>query len=172
SALLPWSVLPAHCGQYSASISGHYAASATIEPSNQIFVTPTHKNGSSLYHEVLKQGLEGIVSKKLGTNYYLNSLGPWYKKKAYIFETVTIVGIRKNKFGWSFMLNEKYVGTLEFAPNGKITDVINEFSKKIIVGENDEWLFLKPIIRCKIKFQCFTSNGLLRSPSFVELVFT
>lgn len=134
--------------------------SKVIKPSEWISVTETHKDGESLYQEVLRLGLEGIVSKKLGTNYYLNSLGPWYKKKAYLYETVTIGAIRKRKFGWRLTLNDKYVGTLEFAPNGVIADTINIFIKQIISGENEEWFFIKPSIRCKIKFQCYT-QGLL-----------
>jgi ATP-dependent DNA ligase len=39
-----------------------------VEPSNHISVTSTHNNGNRLYQEVLKHGLEGIVSKKIGSS--------------------------------------------------------------------------------------------------------
>lgn len=141
-----------------------------VEPSNVLSVAPSYENGEELFTLVGKWGLEGIVSKRLGTGYSFGILGPWYKKKAYMTELFTISALRKKSFGWSLTRNHAYVGLLEFPPPASIRSQFWKLARPLMRSENDNWIFLESVLQCKVKFQCYTREGKLRSPSFIELM--
>ncbi|MGG1659521.1 DNA polymerase LigD [Brevibacillus sp. NRS-1366] len=141
-----------------------------VEPSNSISVCPSSSDGQQLFNRVKELGLEGICSKKLNSRYLLDTRSDhWLKTKAYMYETVNITGIRKNEFACSLSKDGEYVGTLEFA-NKDARSKLYKRSKTLMVSETDEWKYIRPEIKCKVKFQCYTKSGLMRSPSFVEFV--
>lgn len=147
---------------------------SVVTTDNRISITPSFDDGEALFQNVIKIGGEGIVSKPRNSKYKFGSCSDhnaWYKTKNYQFEVVEIGAIRKAKFGWSLFHNGKYVGMLEFPPSKEITTSFFKVAMQIIEKESDDWLYLKPLIRCKVKFQCYTRDGKMRSPSFVEFAF-
>ncbi len=144
----------------------------TVKPSDLISVVQSHVDGEALFASVQRLGLEGIVSKKKGSLYLLDHRTPnWLKTKNYQFATVSISGIRKNEFGWALLMeNGNYAGVCEFVPPDARA-AFAQIAKQLVRSENQNWQQLEPIIRCRVKYQCLTKNGLLRSPSFVEFVF-
>jgi DNA ligase-1 len=141
------------------------------EPSDAVSICPSSLDGQALFHSVKNLELEGICSKKLDSPYLFNTRNSnWLKVKNYLYETVTITGIRKKEFGWSLSLDGEYVGVMEFVPPNE-RKVFYSISKQIVYNENEKWKYLQPIFKCKVKFQSYTKSGLMRSPSFVEFVF-
>jgi DNA ligase 1 len=142
-----------------------------VVSSNSISVCPTSMDGQALFDSVKRLGLGGCCSKALDSTYQLDTRSSdWLKVKNYLYETVTITGIRKKEFGWSIAKDGKYLGVMEFVPPAE-RKAFYHISKQIIVDENENWRWVQPLVKCKVKFQCYTKSGLMRSPSFVEFVF-
>jgi len=141
-----------------------------VEPSPSIAVSPISEEGRSLWEAVKTQGLEGIVSKKKGSRYRVDTRSDaWLKTKNYQYETVHIVGVSKREFSWLLQKDGQHVGTLELAP-AVARQAFAGLVPQIKSGENDNYVFVEPVIRCRVKFQCYTKKGLLRTPSFMEFV--
>ncbi|WP_064199112.1 ATP-dependent DNA ligase [Brevibacillus brevis] len=141
-----------------------------VEPSNSISICPSSSDGQQLFNRVKELGLEGICSKSLNSRYLLDTRSDhWLKTKVYMYETVTVTGIKKSEFACSLSKDGDYVGTMEFV-NKEARAKLHQRSKSLIVNESNDWRYVKPEIQCKVKFQCYTKSGLMRSPSFVEFV--
>ncbi|WCF11555.1 DNA polymerase LigD (plasmid) [Paenibacillus thiaminolyticus] len=145
-----------------------------VLPNNMISITPSFEDGEALFKAIVEIGGEGVVSKPKNSRYRFGSCSDhnaWLKTKNYQYEDVYIGAIQKKKFGWSLLLNNKYVGVLEFPPSNKqIASEFYKLAKKYVYKETKDWIFLEPVLRCKVKFQSYTKDGKLRSPSFVEFV--
>lgn len=142
-----------------------------VIPSDLISVVQFHDDGAALFESVKRLGLEGIVSKKKGSRYTLDHRSPnWLKVKNYQYATVTISGIRKQEFGWALQLDDgSYGGVCELAPQ-EARAALYKVAQQLIRSENKNWYYIDPLIKCRVKFQCYTKGGLLRSPSFVEFI--
>jgi len=141
-----------------------------VIPSNSISVCPTFINGKELFHSTEELGLEGIVSKRLDSKYSLNVRSHnWLKKKAYLYDIVTIHALRKGEFGWSISKDGEYVGVMEFVPQNE-RKALYQVAKQIVTKETDKWIYIEPVFKCKVKFQAYTKSGLMRSPTFVEFI--
>ncbi|MED4909083.1 RNA ligase family protein [Brevibacillus centrosporus] len=146
------------------------ALESIVEPSNAISVCPTFDDGQKLFQSVAAQGMEGIVSKRRGSPIELGTRSKnWIKTKAWNYEEVEISAIRKGKFGWSLTLNGRYVGVTEFVPP-KERKAFFPIALQLKTHEDPNWIYLQPLIRCKVKFQCYSKKGHMRSPSFVSFV--
>ncbi|MBP1934896.1 RNA ligase family protein [Ammoniphilus resinae] len=140
-------------------------------PSDYLTVIDSYDDGDALFQAVVKLGLEGIVSKRKDSIYQLDTRSySWLKIKNYQHEIVEIAGIRKGEFAWSITKGGKYIGTVEFVPPAA-RQAFHQISKQLIRKEDREWVYLDPLIRCKVRFQCWTKKGFMRSPSFVEFVY-
>lgn len=142
-----------------------------VATSELLSVVESHVDGEALYKAVKASGLEGIVSKRKDSRYTLDHRSKeWLKLKNYQFADVSISGIRKNEFGWALQFEDgSYAGVCEFVPPEART-VFRQISKQLVRSENQKWTYLDPLIRCRVKYQCITRSGLLRSPSFVEFI--
>lgn len=145
-------------------------------PSNNsaISITPSFDDGEALFQNVVRIGGEGVVSKPRNGKYKFGTCtdgNAWYKTKNYQFETVEIGAIRKKKFGWSLLHNGEYVGLLEFPPSKEESRTFFKVAMQIKEKETNDWILLKPLLRCRVKFQCYTKDGKMRSPSFVGFVY-
>jgi DNA ligase-1 len=142
-----------------------------VSSNDLLSVVQSHDDGEALYESVKAAGLEGIVSKRRNSRYLLDHRSKdWLKLKNYQFDEVTISGIRKNEFGCSLQFEDgRYAGICEFVPP-EARAVFRQISKQLVQSEDQSWTHLEPLIRCRVKYQCLTHSGLLRSPSFVEFI--
>ena len=141
-----------------------------VAPSNVISVVPSFDDGKQLFSQVKAMGLEGIVSKKRESKYRIDSRSyDWLKVKNYLYETVSIAALKKGEFAWSLVKDGKYVGITEFVPPVARKAFLGVY-KQLMIGEDRNWIFLNPKLSCRVKFQCWTRNGLMRSPSFLEFI--
>ncbi|MBP1309218.1 DNA ligase-1 [Paenibacillus sp. 1182] len=144
-----------------------------VAPDSRISITPSYDDGEMLFENITKIGGEGVVSKPKESKYKFGSCSDhnaWYKTKNYQYEIVEIGGIRKAKFGWSLLHKGKYVGELEFPPSKEISKAFFKIAKQLAVRETEDWIILEPILKCKVKFQCYSKSGKMRSPSFIEFI--
>lgn len=143
---------------------------SVIKPSDALSICPTFDNGQQLFQSVASMGMEGIVSKRRGSRMELGVRSKnWIKTKAWLYEEVEIAAIRKHKFGWSLSKDGVYVGTTEYAP-AKERKAFYPIAQQFKTHEDDNWIYLQPVNRCKVKFQCYSKNGLMRSPTVISVV--
>jgi len=144
-----------------------------IQPSDHLVMLESYEDGDSLFQATKEMGLEGTVSKLVDSKYLIGKRsqnGEWVKNKHFVIEAVDVVGIRKKDFGWSLAQNGKYVGILELVPP-HARKAFWAVAKKIIIKEDKNYYWLEPVFRISVKSIGRTSNGLLRTPSFVNFVF-
>ncbi|MBM7564307.1 DNA polymerase LigD [Paenibacillus sacheonensis] len=143
-----------------------------VIPSPVISVTPMHEDGERLFQKVKGLGLEGIVSKNPDSHYSLDSRpkNVWIKTKNYQYGEFKISGIRKSEFGWSLTKKGQHIGVIEFPPPSEVLKAFGAVAKQIVRGESKDWIYIEPVLTCKVKFQCYTKEGRLRHPSFESFV--
>lgn len=136
-----------------------------------ISTCPTYTDGEILFKRVKDLGLEGVVSKHLSKRYFLNSRphDVFTKIKNYQYEFVNIKAIRKKKFGWVMIKDNEYKGILEFVPPME-RKAFYGISKQLIINEDESYIYLDPLIQCKVKYQCLSKNGLMRSASLEKFI--
>lgn len=142
---------------------------SVVKPTETLSLTPLYQSGEKLFQQVKEIGAEGICQYNADAGIVLNgrSKHHFVKVKAYQYITCQIESIRLNgKFGWGLSLNGLNVGVLEFPPSQTEIRALTHISQQIKCNETKGWRYLTPLISCKIKFQCFTKNGKLRSPKF------
>jgi DNA ligase-1 len=142
----------------------------TVELTPEMSACECFDDGEELFKTVADMGLEGIVSKRKDSKYQLDTRSyDWLKIKNYQYEIVDIAGIRKGEFAWSLSKDGKYVGTCEFVPPNE-RKAFYSIAKQIVRKEDNKWVYLDPVIKCKVKFRSWTKSGMMRTPSFVEFV--
>jgi ATP-dependent DNA ligase len=144
-----------------------------ITPDQRISITPSFEDGETLFKQIVSIGAEGVVSKPKDSIYTFGTSSgrnAWYKIKNYQYAIVEINGFKKKDFGWIISIDGKYVGVLEFPPPKKQIFEFYSVAKQLIKRENENWIYIEPILKCKVKFQCYSRDGKLRSPSFVEYI--
>ncbi|MFX3637346.1 MAG: DNA ligase [Candidatus Pristimantibacillus sp.] len=146
------------------------ALMAAVENSESLSITPLYDDGEALFLKAKELGLEGIVQYNPDAPIYLNTRSKnMVKIKAYQYITCQISSVRlKGGFGWGLTVDGRYVGVLEFPPSTEVLREFNKVSKQLIRHEHKSWMYIEPVLSCKIKFQCFTKEGKLRSPKFEE----
>jgi DNA ligase-1 len=131
-------------------------------------------HGDQYFDLVKQQSLEGIVLKKANSKYQINKRSQdWLKVINYQYADVIITGLRKDEFGVLLGIVEedsiKPMGMMEFmAPEAR--KKFYKWYRDLITDENKDFIFLKPQIKCRVKFRNYTKKGLLRIPSFVEYI--
>lgn len=135
------------------------------------------KHGKKMFSNIKKLNLEGIVAKKLGSNYEINTRSDsWLKIKNFKEETFFVGGYVEMKGGYSISIilgeyrNNKfyYVGKVTL---GKKQQLYKKIMKQKIIGKTPfqdynlkEVYYLIPKISCKVKFMERTKNNHLRQP--------
>ncbi|WP_066412807.1 ATP-dependent DNA ligase [Sutcliffiella cohnii] len=122
-----------------------------------------------------EKGLEGIVQKRTDSIYEVSKRSwAWQKVIAYSFKDCYISGYRKKKFGWLLSEkdsngNMKSIGIMEFVPPTE-RKAFYKIANQLKIGDDKEFVYLDPLIRCRVKYRNLTSYGKLRIPSFEEFI--
>jgi DNA ligase-1 len=136
-------------------------------------------DGLSLFKEAIEYEREGIVSKRLSSPYLVakrSSKGDWFKIINWTYLETFIHGYRKDKFGLlctvidEFSRKTQRVGIVEFGMKPEQKKAFYQIVKQLIIGEDKDFIYLEPVIRCKLKGRGFTENGYLFTPVFVDFI--
>lgn len=154
-------------------------------PDNNFFIKSKYifEKGISLFDEVKKLNLEGIVAKEIKSKYYYNQRSKvWLKIKNVKDEDFFIGGYKLNKKTSvlaSLILGRKennklyYVGNVSIGKRNPAFVIIQkekELNKSPFIDFNEDNItYLKPNLMCSITFLEKTKTGSLRHPIFKEL---
>lgn len=146
------------------------------------------KKGIALFKEALTQGLEGIIGKNSQSTYQMKRSRDWVKIKTHLRQEAVIAGFTKprgsrKKFG-ALLLGVYEKGQLTYI--GHVGTGFNEtllhdiYSKleslqcpnspfKTRIKTNMPVTWVKPNLVCEVEFTEWTSDGLMRHPTFKGL---
>ena len=144
---------------------------------NDVFIKSTYVigDGTKLFNAIKKLDMEGIVAKKINSKYLVNERSDnWLKIKNYKSGDFIILGyINKEESRVISLvlgeyLNKKivYVGKVILGKKRNLADKILKMkkSKAVVKIKDKDVIYIKPEIKCLIKYLERTENGLLRQP--------
>jgi DNA ligase-1 len=145
----------------------------TILPSPMEYISaaPVYHDGEKLFNATKELGLKGLCAKKKGSAPYLldTRSDSWCKIKHYKEEIITITSIRKKEFGWILKKDDRYVGVAEFVPATE-RKALYQLVDQLKLNEDEKYIYLHPILKGKVKFQAYSLNGVMRTPSFLHFI--
>jgi DNA ligase 1 len=128
--------------------------------------------GISYFNAVKQNHLEGIVLKSKDSTYKQNHRSKnWLKVINYSYSDVKIAGFKKNEFGLLLNFdNGRSAGVMEFMPMNE-RKAFYQVSKQLIYKEDKNFVYIDPIIECRVKYRNLTKEGKLRIPVFDSFIF-
>ncbi len=144
---------------------------------NDVFIKSTYVigAGTKLFNAIKKLDMEGIVAKKINSKYLVNERSDnWLKIKNYKSGNFIILGYinKEESHVISLVLGEHlnkkivYVGKVILGKKRNLADKILKMkkSKAVVKIKDKDVIYIKPEIKCLIKYLERTENGLLRQP--------
>lgn len=144
---------------------------------NDVFIKSTYVigDGTKLFNAIKKLDMEGIVAKKINSKYLVNERSDnWLKIKNYKSGNFIILGYinKEESHVISLVLGEYlnkkivYVGKVILGKKRNLADKILKMkkSKAVVKIKDKDVIYIKPEIKCLIKYLERTENGLLRQP--------
>lgn len=144
---------------------------------NDVFIKSTYVigDGTKLFNAIKKLDMEGIVAKKINSKYLVNERSDnWLKIKNYKSGNFIILGYinKEESHVISLVLGEHlnkkivYVGKVILGKKRNLADKILKMkkSKAVVKIKDKDVIYVKPEIKCLIKYLERTENGLLRQP--------
>lgn len=144
---------------------------------NDVFIKSTYVigDGTKLFNAIKKLDMEGIVAKKINSKYLVNERSDnWLKIKNYKSGNFIILGYinKEESHVISLVLGEYlnkkivYVGKVVLGKKRNLADKILKMkkSKGVVKIKDKDVIYIKPEIKCLIKYLERTENGLLRQP--------
>ena len=144
---------------------------------NDVFIKSTYVigDGTKLFNAIKKLDMEGIVAKKINSKYLVNERSDnWLKIKNYKSGDFIILGYinKEESHVISLVLGEHlnkkivYVGKVILGKKRNLADKILKMkkSKAVLKIKDKDVIYIKPEIKCLIKYLERTENGLLRQP--------
>ncbi len=135
-------------------------------------LTDSFEDGKALFELVKQKNMEGIVSKRLGSEYIAGkNHGDWYKTKVIKKLLCVVAGIQlKNSLPASLVIGVYRDGKLSVigaVSSGLKQDdwmLIKEYMRKEKTGEEKEIIWIRPALTCWVRFTEWTEHGTLRNP--------
>lgn len=144
---------------------------------NDVFIKSTYVigDGTKLFNAIKKLDMEGIVAKKINSKYLVNERSDnWLKIKNYKSGDFIILGYinKEESHVISLVLGEHlnkkivYVGKVILGKKRSLADKILKMkkSKGVVEIKDKDVIYIKPEIKCFVKYLERTDNGLLRQP--------
>lgn len=144
---------------------------------NDVFIKSTYviEEGTKLFNAIKKLDMEGIVAKKINSKYLVNERSDnWLKIKNYKGEDFIILGYinKEESHVISLVLGEDlnkkivYVGKVILGKKRSLADKILKMKKAkgVVEIKDKDVIYIKPEIKCFVKYLERTDNGLLRQP--------
>ena len=129
--------------------------------------------GMALFEGICSKDMEGIVCKRKDSLYVSRRSESWQKVINWTYVDVWLTGYRKEEFGWLAAVDS---GNGKLRPAGIIELGVKPIHKKafygvkdsIVTNEDKNNVYIRPVLRAKVKTRNWTKAGLLRSPVFVD----
>lgn len=134
------------------------------------------EKGIDLFNHIKQIEGEGIVAKRL-SSYYISNYrsNDWRKIINWGFYDCLITGFKKNETGWLIALVEEGklvpAGLVEFGISDIQRKAFYGVAKGLIAGENKQYNFIDPVIRCKVKGRGrLLHSQMIHTPVFVDFI--
>ena len=144
---------------------------------NEVFIKCTYVSGEGikLFDAIKKLDMEGIIAKKIDSKYLVNERSNnWLKIKNYKVGEFLVIGYinKDNSYVISLVLGKKvknkliYVGKVSLGKKRRLAKLIMKKTKvKAYMDVNSrDVIYIKPDVKCIVKYLEVTKNGLLRQP--------
>src|SRR3989344_582683 len=146
-----------------------------IKPNNQVQLMIYTKQGTKLWNLIKKRNIEGIIAKKLGSQYIQNRSSLWLKIKTTKTLDCIIVGYSKRKRSFLLGLYDKQLIFIGKVGSGltdqEFNDIIKELKPvpKTIKDLPNYTQQVQPKLVCEIENLNVTKDQKLRAPVFLHL---
>ena len=129
------------------------------------------EDGISFFTQVKENNLEGMVAKKLSSAYKGKRSSSWLKIINWLNVNAIITGYRKKDNAILCSHEDgKPLGLVLYGMSPAQREAFFKIANKIKVREDSQFFYLEPLIKCRLKGRGFLSNGILRSPIFIEFI--
>lgn len=154
-----------------------------VRPDKNLYLSPYIKReGKQLYKSAAAEGLEGIIAKKIDSPYEFKRSKYWYKIKIWQYTEAFVAGYRLDRTGLvvgRFKDNNFiYMGKIKLALSKEEEEVLFRFLPSIKIEKspfqkepqisNVNWV--KPSIKCRVKFTEITGNETFRHGYVIKLL--
>jgi len=124
--------------------------------------------GTALFQAIQEKNLEGIVAKRKDSFYVSGRNPDWQQIINYRYIDCPIIGYRKNQFGWLLDDRGHRAGVIEMNVPSAYKKAFQGVAGSIAVGEDKDFVYVKPEIRARIRYRSRMRDGRLRKPEFVD----
>lgn len=144
---------------------------------NDVFIKCTYVSGEGikLFDAIKKLDMEGIIAKKIDSKYLVNERSNnWLKIKNYKVGEFLVIGYinKDNSYVISLVLGKKvknklvYVGKVSLGKKRRLAELIMKKTKvkAYMDVNNKDVIYIKPDVKCIVKYLEVTENWLLRQP--------
>ncbi|NIK72120.1 DNA ligase-1 [Paenibacillus sp. BK033] len=140
-----------------------------LQPSIYYHATMSIENrGRALFKVMEDKGLEGMVAKKKNSKYVGKKSENWLKVLHYRYLEVSISAYRRKQFGWLVEHEGKTVGCIEETIPTEDRKVFYKLAQSLVTGQDKHFVYVKPVLKVRIRFRDWTANHMLRTPEYVE----
>ncbi|MFC5449051.1 DNA ligase [Paenibacillus aestuarii] len=144
-------------------------------------VKPVNGSSKAFYDLVCQHGLEGIVIKKRSSRYEtdlrsMRSIRSWSWQKVinYKHTEVYITGYSKKESSWLLGYEDsgqiRSIGSMELGITESARKSMWPVFQAFKTGETKDYVYIKPVVRCKVKYRDWYKSGLMRLPVFQEFI--
>ncbi|WP_176551178.1 ATP-dependent DNA ligase [Bacillus sp. AFS040349] len=131
--------------------------------------------GEALFQAIKEQGLEGAIGKRKNSIYHVDKrTSDWLKVLNYTYrDDIWITGYRRGEFGLLASIKDegrmRPAGVIEHGSidlRRQFYNLARNYAKK----ETDEFIYIQPFVRVKVKFLHWTSSGFMRIPVLLGII--
>ena len=131
--------------------------------------------GTVLFDYIQSQSMEGIVAKLKESIYVGKRSSSWLKIINWSYTTVYLTGFHKKGLGWNtavLMENGQYreTGIIQYGMTRTHIEKFRLFCIDNLFKEDNDYIYVKPILQANVKIRNWTSSGMLRIPIFIDFV--
>lgn len=123
-----------------------------------------------MFNVIEEKKLEGIVAKRMTSNYIGRRDSNWVKIINYTYAIIQISVYRINQIGWLAQYQGRPVGIIELAVPIEHKRAFYGLADQLKTGEDRDFIYVEPRINVRVRFRNWTRAGILRSPEFVQFV--
>ncbi|WP_336789558.1 ATP-dependent DNA ligase [Paenibacillus sp. MMO-177] len=141
-----------------------------LKPSGYYHVTMSIEHeGKALFKVMEDKGLEGIVAKKKNSDYVSKRSENWLMVINYQYLEVSISAYRRKEFGWLVEHEGRTVGCIEGTISTEDRKAFYLLAQSLITGQDRHFVYVKPVLKIRVRFRNWTSNHMLRTPEYAGL---
>lgn len=148
---------------------------AVTENDHYRIVRPINGSATDFFNIVCQHGLEGIVIKKKNSKYEKDTRSwSWQKVINYRRAEVYITGYSKKEHSWLLGYSDegriRPIGAVELGITQSARQSMWPVFQAYKSGESKDHVYVKPLVKCRVKYRDWYKSGAMRLPVFEEFI--